>query len=33
MDQLSKNNLSDQIFHLIGSKIVHNDLKPGELNI
>jgi len=31
MDQLSKNNLSDQIFHLIGNKIVHNDLKPGEL--
>jgi DNA-binding GntR family transcriptional regulator len=31
MAQLSKNNLSDQIFHLIASKIVHNDLKPGEL--
>ena len=30
MDQLSKNNLSDQIFHLIGNKIVHNELKPGE---
>jgi len=30
MDQLSKNNLSDQIFQLIGKKIVHNDLKPGE---
>ena len=30
MDQVSKNNLSDQIFHLIGNKIVHNDLKPGE---
>jgi len=31
MAPLSKNNLSDQIFHLIGNKIVHNDLKPGEL--
>lgn len=31
MKQLSKNNLSDQIFHLIGNKIVHNDLNPGEL--
>ncbi len=31
MDQLSKNNLSDQVFHLIGNKIVHNKLKPGEL--
>ena len=31
MEQLSKNNLSDQIFQLIGNKIVHNDLKPGEL--
>jgi DNA-binding GntR family transcriptional regulator len=31
MDQLSKNNLSDQVFHLIGNKIVHNELKPGEL--
>jgi GntR family transcriptional regulator, rspAB operon transcriptional repressor len=31
MKHLSKNNLSDQIFHLIGNKIVHNDLKPGEL--
>lgn len=30
MDPLSKNNLSDQIFHLIGSKIVHNELKPGD---
>lgn len=30
MDQLSKNNLSDQIFHLIGQKIVHNELTPGE---
>ncbi len=30
MDQLSKNNLSDQIFHLIGNKIMHNDLKPGD---
>ncbi|PIP41592.1 MAG: hypothetical protein COX19_03120 [Desulfobacterales bacterium CG23_combo_of_CG06-09_8_20_14_all_51_8] len=30
MDQLSKNNLSDQIFHLISEKIVHNVLKPGE---
>ena len=30
MDQLSKNNLSDQIFHLIGNQIVHNELKPGE---
>jgi DNA-binding GntR family transcriptional regulator len=30
MDQLSKNNLSDQIFHLIGKKIVHNELTPGE---
>ena len=29
--ELSKNNLSDQIFHLIGNKIVHNELKPGEL--
>lgn len=28
---LARNNLSDQIFHLIGKKIVHNDLKPGEL--
>ncbi|MCD6586108.1 MAG: GntR family transcriptional regulator [Desulfobacteraceae bacterium] len=28
---LARNNLSDQIFHLIGNKIVHNDLKPGEL--
>lgn len=31
MKQLSKKNLSDQIFHLISNKIVHNDLKPGEL--
>jgi DNA-binding GntR family transcriptional regulator len=31
MDQLSKNNLSDQVFHLISNKIVHNELKPGEL--
>jgi len=31
MEHLSKNNLSDQIFQLIGNKIVHNDLKPGEL--
>ena len=30
-NSLSKNNLSDQIFHMIGNKIVHNDLKPGEL--
>ena len=30
MDHLSKNNLSDQIFHLISNKIVHNELKPGE---
>ena len=29
--ELSKNNLSDQVFHLIGNKIVHNELKPGEL--
>ncbi len=29
--ELEKNNLSDQIFHLIGNKIVHNELKPGEL--
>ena len=28
---LARNNLSDQIFHLIGNQIVHNDLKPGEL--
>lgn len=30
MDQLSKNNLSDQIFNLISKKIVHNELTPGE---
>ncbi|NOY68771.1 MAG: GntR family transcriptional regulator [Deltaproteobacteria bacterium] len=28
---LARNNLSDQIFHLIGDQIVHNDLIPGEL--
>ncbi len=30
MEQISKNSLSDQIFHLISSKIVQNALKPGE---
>ncbi|MFZ2634450.1 MAG: GntR family transcriptional regulator [Desulfosalsimonadaceae bacterium] len=30
MDQLSKNNLSDQIVDLISKKIIRQELKPGE---
>ena len=31
MEQLARNNLSDQIFDIIGRKIIRNQLRPGEM--
>jgi len=31
MEQLARSNLSDQIFDILGKRIVKNELKPGEL--
>lgn len=31
MEQLARNNLSDQIFDIIGRQIIRNQLKPGEM--
>jgi len=31
MEMLSRSNLSDQIFNLISNKIIHNELKQGEM--